>query len=244
MVRSSTFVTCAGMFFLTIAPGVSADPIHVTGVMNITREVGMGDRVYLSGPGFAFDARVGHLDGYVGPFTCNPCMPGSIIDAGGVLSTTVFGDGTLTLNGVTYPVTESLDSPATLYMTLSGFLLAPNFAGLSTSVTVPFTMLSQVLIAGVQQATISGGGSATVFFDPIRLFLGMDRCGRRRASATTSRTQRPYPNRRRSCWWAAALPQRRMQSDGGGPKTLRPLTPRTPSSCLHLSDSRPAWSGG
>ena len=166
MVRSSTFVTCAGMFFLTIAPGVSADPIHVTGVMNITREVGMGDRVYLSGPGFTFDARVGHLDGYVGPFTCNPCMPGSVVDAGGVLSTTVFGDGTLTLNGVTYPVTESLDSPATLYMTLSGFLLAPNFAGLSTSVTVPFTMLSQVLIAGVQQATISGGGSATVFFDP------------------------------------------------------------------------------
>ena len=166
MVRSSGFVTCAGIFFLTIAPGVSADPIHVTGVMNITRELGMGDRVNLSGPGFAFDARVGHADGYVGPFTCNPCMPGSIVDAGGILSTTVFGPGTLTLNGVTYPVTESLDSPATLYMALSGFLLAPNFAGLSTSVTVPFTMLSQVLIAGVQGATISGGGSATVFFEP------------------------------------------------------------------------------
>jgi len=160
------------MFFLTIAPGVSADPIHVTGVMNITRELGMGDRVNLSGPGFALDARVGHLDGYVGPFTCNPCMPGSIVDAGGILSTTVFGAGTLTLNGVTYPVTESLDSPATLYMALSGFLLAPNFAGLSTSVTVPFTMLSSILIAGVQRATISGGGSATVFFEPNPSFPG------------------------------------------------------------------------
>jgi hypothetical protein len=160
------------MFFLTIARGVSADPIHVTGVMNITREVGAGDRVNLSGPGFALDARVGHLDGYVGPFTCDPCLPGSIVDAGGILSTTVFGAGTLTLNGVTYPVTESLDSPASLYMSLSGFLLAPNFAGLSTSVTVPFTMHSDVLIAGVQSATIRGGGSATVFFAPYSSFPG------------------------------------------------------------------------
>jgi hypothetical protein len=102
----------------------------------------------------------------VGPFGCTPCTPGSILDAGGILSTTVFGAGTLTLDGVTYSVTESMDSPATLYMRLSGFLLAPTFAGLSTSVTVPFTMHSLVLIDGVQRATIRGGGNATVFFAP------------------------------------------------------------------------------
>ena len=165
MLRSSTFVTCAGLFCLSMAHAVSADTIHVTGTMNITRE-GIGDRVNLSGPGFAMDARVGHIDGYVGPFDCTPCSPGTTLNAGGVLSTTVFGNGTLTLNGVTYPVTESLDSPATLYMELTGSLLAPMFAGTSTSVTVPFTMRSSVLINFGERATLRGGGNATVFFAP------------------------------------------------------------------------------
>jgi hypothetical protein len=146
---------------------VSADPIHVTGVMNITRElIGDGNRVNLSGPGFAIDARVGYLDGYVGPFDCTPCVPGSMLNAGGILSTTVFGSGTLALNGVTYPVTENLDSPATLYMELSGSLLAPIFGGMSTSVSVPFRMGSIVLIDRAERATLRGGGTATVFFAP------------------------------------------------------------------------------
>jgi hypothetical protein len=172
MVRFSPCVTCVGLLWLTIARGVAADPIHVTGVMNIARvpPAVIGNRVNLSGPGFAIDARVGHLDGYVGPFDCTPCTPGTLLNAGGVLSTTVFGNGTLTLHGITYPVTEFLDSPATLYMELSGSLLAPVFAGISTSVTVPFTMRSRVLIDLAHRATIRGGGTATVFFEPSGAF--------------------------------------------------------------------------
>jgi hypothetical protein len=165
MLRSSTFVTCAGLLCLSMAHVASADTIHVTGTMNINREA-MGDRVVLSGPGFAMDARVGHIDGYVGPFDCTPCLPGTLLNGGGVLSTTVFGDGTLTLDGVTYPVTESLDSPATLYMELTGSLLAPVFAGMAASVTLPFTMRSSVLINFGERAILRGGGTATVFFAP------------------------------------------------------------------------------
>jgi hypothetical protein len=166
MVRSSTFVTCATTFCLAIAHAVSADPIHVNGTINITREFGDVDRANLVGEGFAFDARVAWLEGNVGPFACSPCLPGDVLDAGGILSTTVFGNGSLTLNGVTYPVTESLDSPATLYMELSGSVLAPVFAGTATSVTVPFTMNSLVLIDLAQRATLIGGGTATIFFRP------------------------------------------------------------------------------
>jgi hypothetical protein len=164
MVRSSPLVTCVGMLCLLTAHSAFADPIQVTGVMNITRDAA-ADRVTLSGSGFDFDARVGWIDGYVGPFDCMPCAPGTLINAGGVLSTTVFGNGSLTLNGVTYPVTESLDSPATLYMELVGLVNAPPI-GASTSVTVPFTMLSQVLINSANRATLRGGGNATIFFTP------------------------------------------------------------------------------
>jgi hypothetical protein len=166
MVRSSTFVTCAVTLCLMIAHPVSADPIPVTGTMNITREFGDVDPVNLVGPGFAFDARVGWIDGYVGPFDCSPCRPGDSLNAGGILSTTVFGNGALTLNGVTYRVTETLDSPATLYMELIGSLVVPTFNATSAFVTVPFTMRSNVLIDLAQGATLRGGGTATIFFAP------------------------------------------------------------------------------
>jgi PEP-CTERM motif len=165
MARSSAFVTCAVTLCLTIAHPVSADPIQVTGTMNITREFAH-DRVNLVGPGFAFDARVGWIDGYVGPFDCLPCRPGEVLNAGGILSTTVFGKGTLTLNGATYPVTESLDSPATLYMELIGSFVVPPFDATTAFVTVPFTMRSNVLIDLAQRATLRGGGTATIFFGP------------------------------------------------------------------------------
>jgi hypothetical protein len=95
-----------------------------------------------------------------------------MLDAGAVLSSTVFGHGTLTLDGVTYPITETLDSPASLYMELSGSVLAPAFAGegISTSVTVPFTMLSTVSIDSVTRATLRGAGTATMFFAPTGFF--------------------------------------------------------------------------
>jgi hypothetical protein len=138
----------------------------VTGTINITRDFDDVDRATLVGEGFAFDARVAWLEGNVGPFACSPCRPGDLLNAGGILSTTVFGNGSLTLNGVTYPVTESLDSPATLFMELSGSLVAPVFAGTGTSVTVPLTMKSNVLIDLQQSATLRGSGTATVFFTP------------------------------------------------------------------------------
>ena len=166
MVRSSVFVACAVTSCLTIAQTVSADPIPVTGTMNITREFGDIDQVNLVGPGFAFDARVGWVDGYVAPFDCLPCRPGTVLNAGGILSTTVFGNGSLTLNGVTYPVTESLDSPATLYMELMGSFVVPPFNGTSAFVTVPFTMRSNVLVELAPLASLRGAGTATIFFGP------------------------------------------------------------------------------
>jgi hypothetical protein len=166
MVRSSAFVTSVGILCLTIAQAVSADPIQVTGTMNIIRDP-IDGHVSLSGPSFAFDARVGWVEGYVGPFDCTPCTPGATINAGGVLSTTVFSAGSLTLSGVTYPVTGSIESPGTLYMELNGSVQAPP-AGASTSVIVPFTMNSRVLINSQVLATptLRGGGSATIFFTP------------------------------------------------------------------------------
>jgi hypothetical protein len=166
MVRSFVLAVSVGVVLLTATPPVSADPISITGTINIIREPESG-QASLSGPGFAFNSTIAWREGNVGPFACDaaPCAPGTTLDAGGQLFTTLWSGGSLTLNGVTYPVTPGIDSPATLSMEIFGSLQSPP-AGEATSVRVPVTMVSQVLIDSQTRAMLRGSGHATVFFSP------------------------------------------------------------------------------
>jgi hypothetical protein len=168
MSRVTRFVAWTGIFCLAVVPHASADPITITGLLTASKQVAPADRASLSGPrGFSVEARVNHGEGNAHPLNqCDPCLPGTPLSIGGILSGAVFA-GIATLDGITYTDIQSLDAPAGIYLEFFGSVITPTIQDVSTLVAAPFTMLG---IFSVQSSggsvRLRGAGTATVRLRP------------------------------------------------------------------------------
>jgi hypothetical protein len=169
MPRIVRLVGCVGIVWLASIPRASADPIVVTaGFLTAPRLTPPNGTASLTGTrGFTLEARVTTGEGNVEAVNeCTPCLPGTELSVGGVLSGTVFV-GTATLDGNTYADLLGVDAPASLYFEFFGSTITPAFRNAPTTITAPFTMRGQFnLPFPTPLAFFEGRGIATVLLTP------------------------------------------------------------------------------
>jgi hypothetical protein len=167
--RLATLSVALGTIFSAPA---RADQIALTsGVLDLLVTTGGtgGGLVRLAGDrGFTF---VGNMNAFFPPPVGNPMIPGTPIALEGG-ATGLDLQGTVTLDGVTYPGVGGLDSPSSASL---GFLTSaatlPSVINGPSQITAPFIMDFLFFPGGSQSNhTLFGGGTATIFLDEDRGF--------------------------------------------------------------------------
>jgi hypothetical protein len=169
MTRITRCVACVGLFWLTLAPGASADPVTITGGFLTAPSLseGAGVASLVGTRGFSLEAEVNTIEGNVHPLNeCSPCPPGTAFSVGAVLSGSVF-EGVATLDGNTYSdLSGMLVTSASLYFEFSGRTVAPAFQDTPTIITAPFTLSGMFNLPSGFPPQFRGGGIASVLLRP------------------------------------------------------------------------------
>lgn len=168
MTPIARLVAWVGVFCLAVVPSAYADSIVITsGVLTAERgAVPSGTASLVGTRGFSLEARVSELEGNLHALNvCDPCAPGAVFSAGGILSGSVFS-GIATLDGVTYTNIESQDAPASLYFEFVSMMQAPAFLGTSVFLTAPFTTSGVFNVLATPSVPLTGRGIATVLLNP------------------------------------------------------------------------------
>jgi hypothetical protein len=167
------FMVCAAVLWVVPVSIAHADPVRVTsGFVVATSPVEIAPVAVTGTQGFSIigltDPTEGRFDAFV---DCRPCMPGDSIGFGGSLGAF---DATATLNGTTYNLELSIDSPSnTLWTLTAGRIAAPPAQQAFKLLQLPFT-LSGLFFPNSQSTGVPliGNGTASVLLTPSAPNLG------------------------------------------------------------------------
>jgi hypothetical protein len=153
------------------AVSVAADPVRVTNGFLTSARTSPGSALAITGiPGFSAVALVIPGEGNVEAFTnCSPCEPGVTIGVGATLGQSAF-DGTVTLDGQSYQLTQSVNDETILNLEISASATTPPLTSSIGFMKTPFTMKGTFSPGGgLAPVGLTGGGTASVF---LRSVLG------------------------------------------------------------------------
>jgi hypothetical protein len=165
-------VVLASLVCLAVPHALYADPVRITSGLLIipgTSEVGSLEMAGTRG----FTLR-GNTDNVAEAFTrcfdpdCVPGTPlGLFVNLGGP---TLLG-ATITVDGVTYPDVDTLNSPVFTNMFFRGNTIAPAMTGVRTTITTPFTYDGTVFLDAGNGVSVEllGSGVATLRLVPYGL---------------------------------------------------------------------------
>jgi hypothetical protein len=172
MTGIARFVVGACALCVFSATSVAADPVRVTnGFLTAATTGSPGSALAITGTrGFSAVADVIPGEGNVEVFTnCGPCLPGRTIDVGAVLGQSAFV-GTVTLDGQSYQLTESVNDVTVLNLDVTATAATPPLTSSVGFMQASFTMKGLFFPgAGIAPVGLTGGGIASVF---LRSFSG------------------------------------------------------------------------
>jgi hypothetical protein len=146
---SKIIISLCAFVILAITPSVHADTVVITsGTITLSGAFG-GVSYAISGQNFSLNG--GGEGGFASARNCTPCVGGSLLGAGMVVTGTGLGGGAVTLNGMTFP---SVSLRGTLEIGGGGF-------------TIPMAFTDVTLSTGFSlNASIFGCSGFTLFCDP------------------------------------------------------------------------------
>jgi len=143
---------------------VAADPVRVTNGFLTSAQTSPGSELAITGTrGFSAIADVIPGEGNVEVFTsCTPCEPGVTVAVGAVLGGSAFG-GTVTLDGQSYQLAESVNDVTALNLRISATAVTPPLTSPVGFMQTPFTMMGTFQPgSGMGTVPLIGHGLATV----------------------------------------------------------------------------------
>ncbi len=164
-------VLCCSVVWALTAMNVAADPVRVTNGFLTSARTSPGSALAITGTrGFSAVAQVIPEEGNVEAFTnCSPCEPGTTIEVGAMLGGSAFV-GTVTLDGQSYQLTESVNAETGLLLDISATATTPTSTSPVGFMQTPFTMTGIFIPGeGITRVPLVGHGIASVF---LRSFLG------------------------------------------------------------------------
>jgi len=165
MDRTIRVALCCCIGLVLTAMSAAADPIRVTNGFLTSARTSPGSALAITGTrGFSAVAVVIPEEGNVEVFTnCSPCEPGETIGVGAVLGQSAFV-GTVTLDGQSYQLTESINDETVLNLEISATATTPPLASSVGFMQTPFTMKGTFFRGGgIAPVGLTGGGIASVF---------------------------------------------------------------------------------
>jgi len=168
MTRIARLVLFASVLSLLVSVPAAADPVSInSGFLVATGPTGPAPVVVFGSQGFSVMGAGLVSEGRIDPFNdCSPCGPGAAISVGGAFVNAIVGQATL--NGNSYPLTNSINSPNPLSWELFGSAVAPaaNMVGFAL-IQVPFTMAGLFFPNNTPMGIpLSGHGMASLLFTP------------------------------------------------------------------------------
>jgi hypothetical protein len=175
----SRFMTCAVVLCLGTATRAAAEPIQVTGgsltaFWQGIAAGGLAPTAIVGSRGFSLtgDALPGEGRMDVFDLCTEPCSPGTLTPSTMQSLGAFVGAfrATATLDGTSYEITESINSPTVVSLELEGTAAIPAFAERNEVVMAPFSMTGLFSSEfGPIGESLAGGGTATLFLSPIHL---------------------------------------------------------------------------
>jgi PEP-CTERM motif len=166
MNRAIRLVVCSCVLWTLAAANVAADPVRITDGFLTAAMGSPGSGLAITGTrGFTAVAGVLPTEGNVEAFTfCTPCDPGTTIGVGATLGQSAF-DGTVTLDGQSYELTQSINDDTVLSLEITATATTPLSASSMALVKAPFTMKGMFFPgAGMAAVPLIGRGVASVLF--------------------------------------------------------------------------------